>query len=88
MGQALGLQNDTNYKNMHKKTGIILAALGIIFGVVSIFFLPIVFGIIAVILGGAAINEGAKVPGVITIILAIIFSLTGFLMSQFIPPMI
>ncbi|MDO8435535.1 MAG: hypothetical protein Q7S89_02535 [bacterium] len=71
---------------MNKKLALIFAILGIFCGIVSLFFLPIVFGLLAIILGGAAVAEGAKAPGIIVIILALVFSVTGFLMSQFIPP--
>lgn len=72
--------------NMNKKLALTFAILGILCGIVSLLFLPIVFGLLAIILGGAAVAEGAKAPGIITILLSIVFAVSGFLMSQFIPP--
>ena len=71
---------------MNKKLALTLAIFGILSGIVSLLFLPIVFGLLAIILGGAAVAEGAKAPGIIVIVLALIFSVSGFLMGQFIPP--
>ncbi|KEO81372.1 hypothetical protein [Tumebacillus flagellatus] len=55
--------------------------LGWIFAVVTLFFLPILFGPAAIVMGALAIPRGAKVQGILIIVLAIVFMILSMLLG-------
>lgn len=58
--------------------------MGIIFAVVSLLFIPPLFGVIGIILGIMAKNKGENSLGLTTIILAAIFMVIGMILSYWV----
>ncbi|PNZ14845.1 hypothetical protein [Staphylococcus simiae] len=57
---------------------LVFIILGWVFSVLSLLFLPIVFGPAGVVFGALTISKGKKTHGIIIIVAAIIFALIGF----------
>lgn len=64
-----------------KKDPKVFIILGWIFTVLSLFFLPILFGPAAIVMGALALARGAKTQGILIIILSIVFMVLGFLLG-------
>jgi len=56
------------------------AVAGIVCSVIALMFQPIVFGLAGIVFGVVARKKGARTLGLVTVLLAICFSLVGMLM--------
>ncbi|MBL0386870.1 hypothetical protein JJB07_09415 [Tumebacillus sp. ITR2] len=64
-----------------KRDPKVFVILGWIFAVVTLFFLPILFGPAAIVMGALAIPRGAKTQGILIILLAIVFMVISFILG-------
>ncbi|MBO1199547.1 hypothetical protein J3T65_08375 [Staphylococcus simiae] len=63
---------------------LVFIILGWVFSVLSLLFLPIVFGPAGVVFGALTISKGKKTHGIIIIVAAIVFALIGFALGYMI----
>lgn len=67
-----GLQQ-TPQQQPAKKDATVFLVLGWVFTALTLFFLPYIFGPLAIIFGALAIKRGAKTQGIIIIVLSALF---------------
>ena len=60
------------------------AIIGIVCAVISLLFLPPVFGIAGIILGAIAIKKGRKVLGITTVVLAAVCMILGAIFGAYV----
>lgn len=65
-------------------SGKVQAIWGIVCAVISLLFLPPVFGIAGIVLGAIAIKKGQMVLGIVTVVLAAVFMLAGMIFGAYV----
>ncbi|MFW3529331.1 hypothetical protein ACN9U4_00515 [Staphylococcus caprae] len=71
-------------QQQNERSTLLFIILGWVFSVISLLFLPIVFGIAGIVFGALTISRGKKVHGIIIIVAAIVFALLGTVLGALI----
>ncbi|MBU5271784.1 hypothetical protein ACN9VA_06085 [Staphylococcus caprae] len=71
-------------QQQNERSTLVFIILGWVFSVISLLFLPIVFGIAGIVFGALTISRGKKVHGIIIIVAAIVFALLGTVLGALI----
>ncbi len=85
--QPAAPQNEAHYQPIavptkrEKGPGTTEGVFGIISGVASLLFIPILFGIIGIFLGVRSLNKGSKGLGLTAIILSSVFMVIGIILG-------